>query len=188
MRDKLALRARREGYRARSVYKLIELDRKYKILKKNDFVLDIGAAPGSWMQFASKIVGVGGFVLGVDKIKIENVRDNSKSLKLDINRKDAVDRIKEYFSKVDVVLCDISPKTSGIRDQEESVELSDRAFEVSRKFLKKDGNFLCKVFQGGDFESFYRKVGKHFKMFKSTKPKSSKKGSKEIYIVGLGYK
>ncbi len=178
MKDKLTIKAKREGYNARSAYKLIEINRKYNLIKKNSRVLDLGCWPGGWLQVAYKITKD---VIGVDlkETSIEGI----KTYVMDIFSDKILD-----LGKFDVVLSDVAPQTSGNMDldQYKSFELSLRAFEIALKSLNKNGNFLVKIFQGTDSDSLLKKMKKNFKLAKSVKPKSSKSKSKEIYYVGIG--
>ncbi len=179
MEDKQTRRAKKEGYKARSVYKLIEINNKYNLIKKNDKVLDLGCWPGSWLQYCSKKCRE---VIGVDKKKTKI--NNVKTYELDVFTDEVFN-----FGKFDVVLSDLAPNTSGNIeiDQYKSYELSERAFEIAKKVLNKNGNFIVKIFQSGDSDKLLREIKKNFKLAKAFKPKSSKSKSKEIYFVGLCY-
>jgi len=180
MIDSFYNKAKKEGYRARSVYKLFELNKKYNLIKNSDKVLDIGAAPGSWLQACSNLAN---FVLGVDIQEIKTLKANNvKTLKLDINNKDILDKIEGKFN---VVISDVAPKTSGIRDidQDKSLQLSKRAFFIAKNNLFENGNFLCKIFQSAEVDKFINELRKYFKFVKTSKPVASRKHSKEIYII-----
>lgn len=180
MKDTFYRKAKKEGYRARSVYKLFELNKKYILIKKRDRVLDIGAAPGSWLQASSKISS---FVLGVDVQPIRNLGlSNVKTLKLDINDPEVLSKIDGKFN---VVISDVAPKTSGIIDidQDRSLMLCRRAFFIAKHKLTHNGNFLCKIFQSNEVNDFVNELKGSFRFVKTTKPISSKKHSKEMYIV-----
>ena len=182
-------RAKKEGYPARAVYKLKEIDEKYKIIKKGDRVLDLGCAPCSWLLYISQKIGEKGRVLGIDieEIKIP-VKENMVFLKEDIMNLDL--SLKELKDKYNVVVSDLAPKTSGIKslDSRKSLELSEKAFELARKVLSKGGNFICKIFEGEFSDDFFKKVAKDFKSSKRFRPKSVIKGSKEFYIIAEGFK
>ncbi len=185
--DKFARRARREGYRARSAYKLLDIQRKFRILKLGDFVLDLGAAPGSWMQVASKIVGSAGKVLGVDKALILPLKDGSITIaQKDIFDSDLIEYILNYFGgKIDVVLSDAAPATTGLRerDQAVSLELAKRALEIALAVLKIGGNAVIKIFEGENTPQLLTQAREHFSSVKIIKPSGSQKRSREIYIV-----
>lgn len=183
MKDKFSIKARKEGYNARSAYKLLDLDKKYNLIKKGDRVLDLGCWPGSWLQVCQK---KGCNVTGVD-IRITNLRlNNVKTYQLDVFSNKFFDIIKDKF---DIILSDMAPQTTGNIeiDQIKSYELSYRAFEIVKRLLNKGGNFLVKIFQSQDSEKLLIEMRKSFRFVKSTKPVSSKKKSKEIYYVGIGY-
>lgn len=178
MRDYYTLKAKKEGFRARSAYKLIQINRKYKLIKKNDDVLDLGCWPGGWLIASKKISQ--GRIVGIDLKQITPI-ENVEFVKGDVSE-------VSIEGKFDVVLSDMAPSTSGIieLDVMKSLELAELALEVALKKLKKNGNFLVKVFQGEGFEEFLKKVKKNFKLAKAFKPEASKSKSKEMYIVGLG--
>ena len=186
--DKFAQRAMREGYRARSAYKLLDIQRKYKIMRRGNAVLDIGAAPWSWLQVASKAVGAKGKVVGIDLKPIARVAQNVKTIVGDITKPEAEEELRAE-GKFDVVLCDIAPSTTGRKeaDQFASIYLSEQAFRIAKNVLRRGGNFICKVFHGKGFEEFYADVRKHFKKCRTVKPEGSRKRSREIYIVGQGF-
>jgi 23S rRNA (uridine2552-2'-O)-methyltransferase len=185
MIDKFSLRARQEGYLARSSYKLIFLNKKYRIIKQNDKVLDLGCWPGSWLQIIKQLKAN---AIGVDIKQISDI-GHVKFILGDIRKKETINKIKS-FGKFDVVLSDLAPNTSGNQelDQERSFELSNVAFEIAKDVLKEKGNFVCKIFQSKEFEGFLSLIKKKFNFVKATKPEASKKKSKEMYIVTLGYK
>jgi 23S rRNA (uridine2552-2'-O)-methyltransferase len=185
MIDKFSLKSRQEGYLARSVYKLIFLNKKYRIIKKNDNVLDLGCFPGSWLQVINKVKVN---AVGVDIKQISNI-PNVKFILGNVREKETINKIRSY-GKFDVVLSDLAPNTSGNKslDQERSLELSEIAFNIAKDVLKHKGNFVCKIFQSKEFNEFLNKVKKNFYFVKSVKPEASKKESKEMYIVALGYK
>lgn len=178
--DKFTRKAFSEGYSARSVYKLKDIQRKFKIIKRGDVVLDIGAAPGSWTQFA---VELGAEVDAVDLNKVKF----GKFIKFDIMSDELFDLLKEEYN---VVMSDVAPKTIGIRkiDNESSYDLSKRALDISEKLLVRRGKFVCKIFQSEFSDKFVKEVRKLFKNVKVVKPEGSKKRSTEFYVVGLGKK
>ena len=182
MKDKFTLRAIQEGYRARSAYKLISLNKKYNLIRKNDNVLDLGAWPGSWMQVCLNLEAK---VIGVDIKQIDSM-EGARFILGDISELKTIERIKEN-AKYDVVLSDLSPKTTGINDQELSLDLSYKALEIAKEVLKRNGNFVCKTFQSQEFNEFLKELKQYFNFVKATKPEASKKKSKEMYIVCKGY-
>ncbi len=183
MKDKFTIKAEEEGFRARSAYKLIFMNKKYNLIKKNDNVLDLGAFPGSWMQIC---LNLNAKVTGVDIKQIQSMK-GGRFILGDVYDQKTLDKI-EKNAKYDVVLSDLSPRTTGILDQELSLELSMQAFEIVKKFLRRNGNFVCKIFQGQGFNEFLFELRKNFNFVKSVKPEASKKKSKEMYFVCKGYK
>lgn len=192
VQDHFFQKAKQEGYRARSVYKLLELQEKFHILKKGDRVLDLGAAPGSFMQGAGKIVGNEGQVIGLDLQKIKPFPEKNKhTFVCDIFDQEKVKKNLETrnLAKADVILSDMAPNTSGMSDvdQYKSVELNLEALKVADRFLKKGGNLVLKVFVGEDFPELVREVKRRFKIFKNFKPKASRDRSFETYVVGMDF-
>ncbi|MEK6906997.1 MAG: RlmE family RNA methyltransferase [Nanoarchaeota archaeon] len=185
MMDKFSLRSRQEGYLGRSVYKLLFLNRKYRIIKQGNKVLDLGCYPGSWLQLITQLKAN---AYGVDVRQIKNL-PNVKFILGSVMNENTINKIK-FFGKFEVVLSDLSPKTTGDKmlDEERSFELSMQAFNIAKEVLKPKGNFVCKIFQSGKFNEFLNLMKKHFSFVKSTKPEASKKSSKEMYIVAFGYK
>jgi len=177
-------KARKENYKARSVYKLLEIDEKFQVLRKGMKVLDLGCAPGSWTQFAVEKTGMSGKVVGID-IQECSVA-GAEIIVGDINTIDIKDLGKNY----DVVISDMAPATSGNNfvDAQKSLELSQIAFNMAEKVLKKNGSFVCKIFQGEDLDEFFRSLKSHFTTLKRFKPKSSRDVSFEIFIIGKGFK
>lgn len=184
-------KAKKEGYRSRAAFKLEQLDEKYDLIKEGDVILDMGAAPGGWLQVAREHVGESGFVLGVDLERIEGLDyENVVTIEGDITEEETVDRMRKIVpDSPDVVVSDASPDISGVWDIDHarSVELARATLEISRKVLKPGGNVLIKVFQGESFEDFLRDVKKEFEFAKSSKPKASRDESAEIYVIGKGF-
>ncbi len=182
--------AQKEGYPARSVYKLQEIDKKYRIFKKGDRVLDLGCAPGSWLLYISKKVGSQGRVIGVDieDVKIKK-RENMIFIKKDVMDLEDSD-LKKSFEQFQVVVSDLAPSVSGIksRDVGKSLELCEKALDLAKKFLSSKGAFICKIFEGESTNKFFQKVKNNFEFVKRFRPKAVLKRSKEIYIVARGFK
>jgi 23S rRNA (uridine2552-2'-O)-methyltransferase len=184
-------RAKKEHFLARAVYKLEEVQKRYKLLKEGNRVLDLGAAPGSWLQFTRDIVGPKGLVVGVDVKSIEHsLPDNVVTLQHDIFEPDFVEELAGLYAPFDVVLSDMAPATSGIRfaDSARSALLFEQALRVARITLKPHGHFLAKIFQGSDFHGLLLEVKRAFTQVKVVKPAASRKQSKEVYILALGFK
>ena len=183
--------AKKEGYRSRAAYKLMQLNKKFQLIKKNDYVLDIGCAPGGWMQVAREIVGENGYVLGLDVQKIRAFQEeNVEFFQKDITDSDIVTMVKEKVETFDVVISDASPNITGIWDVDHfrSVELSEKVLDFGVEVLRTHGNFLVKVFQGEFMKSFFEKVKQRFSYTKVTTPKASRKSSAEVYVVGKNFK
>ncbi len=183
-------KAREEGYPARSVYKLKEMDEKHELFKKNDKVLDLGCAPGSWLLYISEKIGPKGKIVGIDvsDLKIP-LKKNMVFIKGDI-----MQIKKSNFPALNLkyqsVVSDLAPSTSGIKfvDNAKSLELSEKALKVAQAVLLPRGNFVCKIFEGDLTDSFFRRVEANFKVAKRFKPRAVFKKSKEIYIIAKGFK
>ncbi len=188
-------KAKKEGYPARSVYKLEEAQQKYQLLRKGDAVLDLGCQPGSWSLYAAKMVGPDGVVVGVDIQPGNQFTPQAGRAPIHFFLDDAFageteTRIRAVRSRFQVVLSDMAPRTSGNRwtDQQLSLRLARRVVELARKFLAQGGNFYCKVFEGEDFKELVDEVRPLFGQVKIVKPKSSRSESREVFLLGLGYK
>lgn len=177
-------KAKREGLRARSSYKLIEIAKKFQLIKREDDVLDLGCAPGSWLQILKQLTH--GRVVGIDIVSIKPV-DRVEFIQGDIQDPKVQDQLKEKFN---VVVSDVAPKTSGIQSKDKyiSYELSRESFLIAKKVLKKGGNFLVKTFQSQDTENLVKEIQKDFKSVKRYTPESTRQGSKEIYIIAMELK
>ncbi len=185
-------KAKKENYLARSVYKLEEIDKKFKILKKDNLVLDLGYYPGSWTQYTSKRVGVRGHVVAVD---IQDINKSlSNLLNIQVFQKDVFEirDIKDLnlATKVDVLLSDMAPNTTGIKsvDQARSLDLVVKIFEIMPTFLKKGGNTVVKIFEGPDAQTFLKSQKHLFQKMEYLRPKSTRSVSKEFFVIGIGLK
>jgi len=185
-------KAKKENYVARSVFKLQEIDQKFKLFRPAMKVLDLGAAPGSWSQYASEKVGPKGRVLGIDIQPIKLTMPNSIFVTadmrgLDVGKIMAANGISPPF---DLVLSDMAPKTTGIRitDQTRSFELCELALQTAERFLKPGGSFVAKLFHSEEFEIFRKMLQTRFKKVDFLRPKSTRTESKEIFCIGYGYK
>lgn len=179
-------KAKEEHYPARSVYKLKEINERYRLVKKGDFVLDLGCAPGSWMLYLSERVGDKGKVIGLDleEPKID-LKKNMQFIKRDI--KEALGFFKEDF---DVIVSDAAPNTSGIHsvDAAKSLELVKFSFEIVENRLKENGNFVCKIFASQAAEDFIKEIKTNFSFVKSFRPQAVRKHSREFYLIAKGFK
>ena len=191
-RDHYFKKAKEKNFAARSVFKLEEIDKKLKIFKPGQSVLDLGPSPGSWSQYSSQKVGDKGRVLGVDLSPVTVKLKNAVFIQADLRDLNLEDIFKEhgFVPPFDLVLSDMAPKTTGIRmtDQARSMELCELALDVARRFLKKDGHFVCKLFHSDDFTKLRDEIKKSFNKFEAVKPDSTRKISKEIFLVGIGKK
>jgi len=183
-RDTYVRQSKVDGYRARSAYKLIEINEKFRIFKGGMCVLDIGAAPGSWSQYVSKIVK-NGKIISVDLKKMEKI-ENTIQIKGDFTTQETQDDIKNYLDKgFDVVMSDMAINTTGIKniDSIQTGELCKEAMIFSKDVISNNGFFISKIFMGGSFNEIVALSKKIFKEVKVFKPKSSRKDSKESFII-----
>ncbi len=182
-------KAKEQNYAARSVFKLEEIDAKHKLFRSGQKVLDLGAAPGSWSQFASKKIGEKGRILGVDLSPVNVKLKNAEFIQADLRDLNLEQIFAEhgFNDPFDLVLSDMAPKTTGIRftDQARSMELCELALDVARRFLKPGGHFVCKLFHSDEFQTLRDAIKKDFEQFNAVKPDSTRKISKEIFLVGL---
>lgn len=178
--------AKRVGYRARSAFKLKQIQEKFRILKEGNIIIDLGAAPGGWSQVAKEIVGEKGTVIGIDLSPIQPIK-GIKFLQDDMTKETSLDELINIIGdkKADVVISDMSPDISGNYsvDHARSIYLSEQALITAETLLKPDGNFVCKVFSGEDLQIFIQKVSEKFKTVKRFSPGASRKTSSEIYII-----
>jgi len=183
-RDIYVRQSKVDGYRARSVYKLIEINEKFKIFKGGMSVLDIGAAPGSWSQYASKVVK-NGKIISLDLKEMENI-ENTIQIKGDFTDLNIQKEIKSLIKNgLDVVMSDMAVNTTGIKniDSIQTGELCKEAMNFSKEVISSNGFFISKIFMGGTFNEIVALGKKIFKEVKVFKPKSSRKDSKESFII-----
>ena len=183
-RDVYVRHSKVDGYRARSAYKLIEIDEKFKVFRGGITVIDIGAAPGSWSQYASKVVK-NGTIISIDLKKMENIK-NTIQVEGDFIEKDIQNEIKKYLKNTsDVVMSDMAVNTTGIKniDAIQTGELCMEAMIFSKDILSKKGIFISKIFMGSSFNEIVALGKKFFKDVKVFKPRSSRKDSKESFII-----
>jgi 23S rRNA (uridine2552-2'-O)-methyltransferase len=191
-RDYYYKKAKEEKYRSRATYKLFQAVEKYHFMKHGDVVIDLGAAPGGWVQAARKIVGSKGFVLGTDLKPVDSFpQSNVRTIIGDVNDQETIEQILEMLPRrADVVLSDLSPNISGIWevDHARQIELARRALEIAFETLKPYGNFFVKVFQGDLLDGFIKKVKEHFAVVRTIKPMASRAKSSEMFVLGIGLK
>ena len=187
-------KAKKDKYPARSVYKLEEVQRKYRLLRRGDSVLDLGCYPGSWSLYASEIVGPKGIVVGVDLQETDKTpRSGSAQIHWichDIIEPGLTSQLRKIRPGYKVVISDIAPKTTGNRwaDHQQSMRLIEHALTLAEKVLHEEGHYLCKAFQGEDMPDFVTRLKERFNFVKVIKPESSRKESREVFILAMEYK
>ncbi|MEE8366576.1 MAG: 23S rRNA (uridine(2552)-2'-O)-methyltransferase RlmE [Gammaproteobacteria bacterium] len=189
--DAYVLKARKEGYRSRAVYKLIEIQQKDHILKPGQFVLDLGAAPGGWSEYVSQFAQDQGRLIAVDLLPMEPIA-GVEFIQGDFSERETLDRILDLVDNklFDLVLSDMAPNLSGMGsvDQPKSVYLAELAFDLARGNLNQNGHFVVKLFQGEGFEALVSVFRVAFNSVKFRKPRASRAKSREIYAVCSGIK
>ena len=188
--DSAYQRAKDQGFAARAVFKLQELDQKFKLLRPGRRALDLGCWPGSWMQYAADRVGADGFVLGVDLKPIEIALPSWTEARIaDVEELDAAALLAE-LGPFDVVISDMAPHTTGDKtsDQYRSEALCERALSIARTVLRPGGHFVAKVFQGGGFAKLLGEVRSAFAEGRAVHTEATRAGSREQYLVGRGLK
>ena len=191
-KDHFYKKAKREGKASRAAYKLSELQKRFTLIRKGGTVVELGSAPGGWMQELSAMVGPTGRVVGIDILPLKiQVPKNCAFFLGDITDEKLLLEISaKSGGKADAVVSDIAPNISGVAfaDAYRSYELANLAFESCARLLKFDGNFLAKIFPGDEFEGFVKKLKVNFKTVKVVVPEATRKTSSERYIVCIGYK
>lgn len=188
-RDRFFQKAKKEGYRARSAYKLAEIQDRFRLLHPGAAVLDLGAAPGGFLQVAAEAVGPKGSVLGIDLEPIAPLPPPVRTVAGDIYAEDVLATLRAIEPRAfDAVLSDMAPKTTGVRqiDEARSLALAERALELARQALKPGGAFVAKVFMGGDIEGFLAQVKRAFAKVKIVRPEATRGRSVEVYVVAQG--
>lgn len=189
--DRFFQKAKEEGFRARSVYKLEAIQNRFHLIKNGDNVLDLGAAPGSFMQFIIKVIGPKGKVIGVDLKPIKAFKTpNAKSYEADIFDEKIYQKIlaENNLYAFDVVTSDLAPSTTGIKslDAGRSFQLNEQVLAVCGKYLKRGGNVVLKAFPGADHSELIAIAKKQFRNVKMLKPEAVRDTSREVYVIGLG--
>jgi 23S rRNA (uridine2552-2'-O)-methyltransferase len=191
-RDYYYKKAKEEKYRSRAAYKLLQAVKKYQFIKSGSVVVDLGAAPGGWVQAARSVVEDKGFVLGVDLKQVEPFEeDNVRTIEADVNEEETIQQILELLPrKADAVISDVSPNISGIWevDHARQMDLSQRALNIALETLRPSGSFFVKVFQGDMLNDFTEKVKHHFQIVRVVKPAASRGKSSELFLLGLELK
>ena len=183
--------AKRVGYRARSAFKLKQIQKKFNIFSPNDIIIDLGAAPGGWSQVAKEFSGESGRIIAIDILPIKPL-DDVILIQADLTEKKTLEDIVKHMNdkQADVILSDMSPDITGNYsvDQARSIWLCNNAFKIVKKLLKPGGHFICKIFEGEDTQHFINTVKKDFGMVKKFSPKASRKSSSEIYLIAKSLK
>jgi 23S rRNA (uridine2552-2'-O)-methyltransferase len=183
-------KAKEQNYRSRSTYKLIQANEKYGFIKLRDVVVDLGAAPGGWIQAARKMTGKHGYVLGVDLKPIEPfTQEYIRTIIADLTEADIAKQIMSFLPrKADVVVSDAAPNVTGVWevDHECQIDLATKAMDIARCILKPNGNFFVKVFEGGQLADYIEALKGHFETVKLVKPQASRAQSSEMYLLALG--
>lgn len=188
--DRFHQKAKKQGFLARAVFKLEELDTQSKLFKPGQRVLDLGCAPGSWLQYARSKVGDKGVLVGLDRAPLGGNVAGARIVVGDVFSIDTAVLLGADVTEFDVVLSDMAPDTSGVRsmDQARSEALFERALEIATAVLAPGGNFVGKLFQGPDFKKLTESVRARFEVGKTVKPASSRQISIEQYVVGKGFR
>lgn len=190
VKDPFVIQAQKDGYRSRAAYKLIEIDKKYHIIKPGINAVDLGASPGGWSQVLSKKIGATGRVVAADLLEmppIKNIDFIQGNFEEEKVLRDIQDKLKNL--PVDLVISDMAPNISGIKmvDQQRAIYLNELALEFVKNNLKQNGFFLVKSFVGADFEKFLNELKLHFKKVFKIKPDSSRSRSSEIFLLGYEF-
>lgn len=184
--DEYVLKARAQGYRSRAVFKLAEMQRKYQLLKPGQFVLDLGAAPGGWSEYASGIVGAQGRIIALDLLPMAPIA-GVEFMQGDFTEQETLDRLQRLLGdrRVDLVLSDMAPNLSGVDsvDQPRSIYLAELALDLAGQFLREQGGLVVKIFQGAGSEDLIASLRRIFKSVRLFKPDSSRSRSSEIYAI-----
>ena len=189
LHDEYFKRAKREGYLARSAYKLLEIQERKRVLRRGDRVLDLGCAPGSWLQVAEELVGSGGAVVGVDLTPVRGeFGPNVRTVEGDVFEVEPGDLLPAG-GRFDVVLSDMAPATAGdVSDHFRSVELCERVLDLAPGVLKPGGNVIMKVFEGEAYPALLRRASGLFRECKGYKPRATREVSREMYVIGSGFR
>jgi len=185
-------KAKEENYRSRATYKLVQANEKYQFIRRNDIVVDLGAAPGGWIQAARKMTGKNGFVLGVDLKPIEPfTQEYIRTIIGDLTEPEIVEQILSFLPrKADVIISDAAPNITGVWevDHARQIDLATKALEISLSILRPLGNFFVKAFEGDLLNDFIQTVKTHFETVKIVKPQASRAKSSEMYILAMNLK
>lgn len=187
-------KAKKDKYPARSVYKLEEALNKHKFICRGDSVLDLGCCPGSWSLYASEVVGPSGIVVGADLQEVTLMPRPGGSeiiwLRQNIMKPEFLEEVRKIRPSFKVLISDLAPRTTGNKwaDHQKSMRLIRETLALADKLLNRNGHFYCKAFQGEDFPEFVKEVKEKFTKVKTIKPKSSRVESREVFVLGMGFK
>ncbi len=185
-------KAKEENYRSRATYKLVQANEKYGFIQRNDIVVDLGAAPGGWIQAARKMTGKNGFVLGVDLKPIDPfTQEYVRTIVADLTEPGIVEQIRSFLPReADVVISDAAPNITGVWDVDHArqIDLATKSLEIAQCLLMPSGNFFVKVFEGDLLNDFIQTVKNLFETVKIVKPQASRAKSSEMYLLALGLK
>jgi 23S rRNA (uridine2552-2'-O)-methyltransferase len=185
-------KAKEENYRSRATYKLVQANQKYGFIRLRDIVVDLGAAPGGWIQAARKMTGKYGFVLGVDLKPIEPfTQEYIRTMVADLTEPDVTEQILSFLPrKADVVISDAAPNITGVWevDHARQIDLATKAMEIAQRIMRPGGNFFVKVFEGDLLNDFIQSVKANFDVVKIVKPQASRAKSSEMYLLAMGLK
>ena len=188
--DEFVKRAQHDGYRSRAVYKLEEIQQKDRILRAGSVVVDLGAAPGGWSQYAVRQLGTKGRIFALDILPMDDL-PGVEFIEGDFRESEALDSLMKKLdgAAVDLVMSDMAPNISGNRaiDQPRSMYLVELALDACKEILKRRGDFICKLFQGEGCDAFIEESRRQFGRVKVFKPKASRAGSREVYLVARNY-
>ena len=189
--DRYFKKAKQEGYRSRAAYKLLELQQRYRLLRPGDAVVDLGAAPGGWLQVAAGITGQKGKVIGVDLQDIQPLPQRNVTLiRGDATTEEIQTKVKELLGRLaDCVISDMAPKLSGIRDADTArcLDLNRIALGLAVQLLRPGGSLLVKSFISDDLHQFTAELKRHFSAVQRTKPEATRQGSSEFYFLATGF-
>lgn len=190
-RDQFHRLAKARGFRSRASFKLLQITKRYHFIRSGQRIVDLGAAPGGWLQAARQVVGENGFLVGVDKQAIEPLPyKNVITIEADITQPGLAEEIKRRAGEsFDVILSDLSPNVSGVWevDHARQIELARCAMRLGRDLLRSSGNILVKVFQGSETQQFRAEMHRLFRVVRIVKPPASRPESAELYFLGLGF-
>ncbi|HTM09889.1 MAG TPA: RlmE family RNA methyltransferase [Verrucomicrobiae bacterium] len=191
-KDAFYRKAKKEGYRSRAAFKLLELARRFQLIKRGDRVVDLGAAPGGWLQVAAELTGSEGKVVGIDLQPIAPIHEgNVVLLQADATTSESKEKIKQLLGgPADCVLSDLAPRLSGIRDADisRSLELIRMAHVVARELLRPGGSFVVKTFVADELRDYFEELKRDFSSVERTRPEATRKASSEIYFCARGFK